>query len=398
MVAPTPRRRFAQATAAFAALALLAACGSAEGDEQGGGGNGDESSGAAIADEIKVMGIYDTTGPIAYAGVGASKGAHLAIEEIEEQGFLGDGVTIVLEEVDTVNEIERASSEVSRAVADPEVMAIFGPVASQQAATVAPMVEQAKVPTIFNQAGSEGVVIGDYTFRATAPMGTYYDIAAKYLADEGLTDIAVLYNATFPTFAELGEDIFPQLADENGLTIVNSYAAQSNTQDFTSQAQSIAAADPDAVVMLLIAPQSVTAMTQLRQAGYDGQIVATSVQAAGNVAEAGEHAVGLVYPVDFSVAQEDDVAVAFVEAFTEKYGEEPDPYAAEGYDAMWWLARAIKASGDSSREGIREGLQQVAAEGFRGVMGDLTFEGNDVRVPGVLVRWDGETEQLVSSE
>ncbi|MGD6979085.1 MULTISPECIES: ABC transporter substrate-binding protein [Citricoccus] len=391
MSVPTPRRHLFKATAVLASVGLLAACGSTGAGTQGGG-----DAGGGIASEIKLKGIYDTTGPVAYAGVGASKGAQLAMEEIEEQGFLGEDVSISLEEVDTAGEIERASSEFSRAVADPGVAAIFGPVAGQQAATVAPMAEQSKVPTIFNQAGSEGVVIGDYTFRGTAPMGTYYDIAAEHLEKEGLTDVAVIYNGTYPTFAEIGQEIFPELAEKHGLNITSSQAVQSNTQDFTSQAQAIAQDKPDAVVMLLIAPQSVTALTQLSQAGYDGQVMATSVQAAGNVAQAGEHAAGLMYPVDFSAAQDGELAVDFVKGFEEKYGETPDAYAAEGYDSMWWLARGIKASGDSSREGIRAGLQQVAAEGFEGVMGDLTFEGNDMRVSGVLVEWDGTDEKLVT--
>ena len=384
--------RLLKATAALAGIALLAACG---GGSQA-GASGATSGAGGVASEIKLMGVFDTTGPVAYAGVGASKGMKLAMEDIEEEGFLGEGVKLSLKEVDTANAIERASSEVSRAIADPEVMAIFGPVSSQQAATVAPMVEQAKVPTIFNQAGSDGVVIGDYTFRGTAPMYTYYDNAAKYLADRGLTNVAVLYNGTFPTFAEIGEKEFPRLAKEHGLTISSSYAVQSNTQDFTAQAQEITAKAPDAVVMLLIAPQSVTALTQLGQAGYKGQTVATSVQAAGNVSQAGEHAAGLVYPVDFSAVQDSELAVQFVERFTKKYGKAPDAYAAEGYDSMWWLARGIKASGDSSREGIQKGLQQVAKEGFEGVMGDLTFEGNDIRVKGVMVEWDGSKEQLVT--
>lgn len=387
---PTLKRKFLQATAAVASVALLAACGGGTDEAASAGGEGE------VANEINLSGIFDTTGPIAYAGVGASKGIQLAIKEIEEQGFLGDDVTLNYSEIDTANEIERATSEVNRALSDDSINAIFGPVASQQAAAVAPMAEDAGVPIIFNQAGSEGVVIGDYTFRGTAPMETYYDIAAEHLAKEGLTDVVVLYNATFPTFAELGENAFPELAEEHGLNIVDSLAAQSNTQDFTSQAQSIAAKDPDAVVMLLIAPQSVTALRQLGEAGYDGQITATSVQASGNVAEAGDHAAGLIYPVDFSAVKESEKAEAFVEAFTEEYGEAPDQYAAEGYDSMWWLARGIEASGDSSREGIQQGMQQVAQEGFEGVMGDLTFEGNDIRVPGVLVEWDGSEEHLVS--
>ncbi len=50
----------------------------------------------------------------------------------------------------------------------------------------------------------------------------------------------------------------------------------------------------------------------------------------------------------------------------------------------------IKASGgDSSREGIRKGLAQIAGQGFDGAMGAITFAGNDMRVPGKVVQWDG---------
>lgn len=380
--------RTLQTTAAIGLAVLLTACSSAAGES-------DSSEDGGIASEIGLTGVYDLTGPTGYAGSGASRGIRLAIEEIESESFLGENVSFDFEEFDAANEIERATSEVNRAVSDGNVDAIFGPVTSQQSVAVAPMVEQGEVPTIFTQAGSEGVVIGDYTFRATAPMETFYDIVAEYLAEEDLSDVALLYNATYPTFAEIGEEVFPDLAEQHGLNIVDSYPAQDNTQDFTSQAQSIASSDPDAVVMLLIPPQSVTALTQLGQAGYDGQVMAASSQAGGNVAEAGEHAEGLIYPVDFSAAQDDEKAVTFTEAFTEKYGEAPDLYAAEGYDAMWWLARGIEASGDSSRDGIQRGMQQVAEDGFEGVMGDLSFEGNDLRVPGVLVEWDGTEEHVI---
>lgn len=387
---PNRRRRPVQAVAVLATAVLFASCSSAAGDADG----TDEPQG--IASEIGLMGVYDLTGPTGYAGSGSSRGIRLAIEEIEEQNFLGDDVTFNFDEFDAANEIERATSEVNRALSDSEIDAIFGPVTSQQSVAVAPMVEEAAVPTIFTQAGSEGVVIGDYTFRATAPMETFYDVVVEHLADEGLTDVEVLYNATYPTFAQLGEEVVPELAEEHGLNIMESHPVQDNTQDFTSQAQSITSSNPDAVIMLLIPSQSVTALTQLGQAGYQGQVTAASSQAGGNVTEAGEHAEGLIYPADFSAAQEDKRAVAFTEAFTEKYGEEPDLYAAEGYDGMWWLARGIEASGDSSREGIQQGMQQVAEEGFEGVMGDLTFEGNDLRVPGVLVEWDGTQEEVIS--
>lgn len=371
------------------AMALgTAACGS---NDSGATSNGE----GGIASTIKVAQVQDLTGPIAYAGLGASEGAELAIDEINEQGFLGDGVEIELEKIDTANEIERASSEMNKATSDSEVMAIIGPAASQQAATVAPLVGQKKVPTVFTQAGAEGVVQNDYTFRATPPMESYYASTMDHLEEQGVKTISVLYNATFPTFALLGEKSVPEMAEERGMEVVQSVAVQMTTQDFAGQSQQIASEGADALVMLLIAPQSVTALSQLKDAGYEGQITATSVQAAGNIAAAGDNANGLVYPVPFSVAMENEASVAFAEAFKEKFDKDANPYNADGYDAMWWIAKAIKASGDSSREGIREGLEKVAAEGYAGAMGEVTFEGNDARIPGTVVRWEDGGEVLV---
>ena len=370
-----------------AAALTVAACGD-------GGGSG-QDGGQGIAQNITIRAINDQTGESSYAGLGANRGAQLAVDEINEQGFLGDGVKIDFETVDSAGEIDRAVSEVTKTVADKNVSAILGPAMTQQAAAVAPVVEQQKVPTVFIQAGADGVVIGDYTFRATTPMEQYYDIATKWLAAQGLKNVSVIYNGTYPTFANLGEKVFPKLAAESGLKIDQSLQVQSTTQDFTGPAFQLAQAKPQAVVMFLIASQSVTLMKQLRQAGYTGQLVATSVQGAGNVAGAGAAADGLVYPVDFSAAMTDEASAKFTEAFKAKYNEEPDIYAAEGYDAMWWIARGIKASGDSSRQGIRDGLAKVAGEGFTGAMGDLKFEGNDLRVNGVMVQWRDGHESLI---
>ena len=361
-------------------------------------GSTDESSASTgdggIADTVTIAQVQDQTGPVAYAGVGAKEGAELALEEINEQGFLGDGVTVELEEYDTGGEIERAASEMSKAMADSSISAIIGPTQSQQAATVAPLVGREEVPTVFTQAGAEGVRTCEWTSRAPPPVESDHAPYLDYLQEEGAETISVLYNATFPTFALLGENTVPEMAEERGMEVVQSLPVQMTTQDFAGQAQQVASEDPDALVMFLIAPQSVTALGQLDDAGYDGQVTATSVQAAGNVSEAGDSANGLIYPVPYSPALESESSAAFTEAFKAKYDKEPDPYAADGYDAMWWIARAIEASGDSSREGIREGLEQVAAEGYEGAMGAVTFEGNDARVPGILVRWQDDAETL----
>ncbi|MCF8570167.1 ABC transporter substrate-binding protein [Gordonia sp. HY002] len=372
---------------AMSSLLAVTACGQGRG--------GAQQSGQGIAKEITVAAVNDQSGPVGYAGISASQGARLAVEQINDQGYLGDGVVIDLAQSDPAGEIERAVSDMTKAMADNDVSAILGPTLGQQAAAVAPLVNQRKVPTVFTQSGSPGVVTGDYTFRATAPMETYYSAGDKWLAENDFTKLSLIYNGTLPTYASLVEDVITPDQKKYGLSIDQRVEVQSTTLDFTSQAQRIAAAKPQAVVMLLTAPQSVTFMKQLRQAGYTGQVLGSTNQSAGMIAPAGPAADGLVYPVDFSASMDTPESKAFVDAFAKEYGEAPDPYAAEGFDALWWIARGIKASNDSSRDGVQKGLAQVASQGFAGAMGDITFDGNDMRVPGVVVKWQDGKEHLL---
>ena len=75
----------------------------------------------------------------------------------------------------------------------------------------------------------------------------------------------------------------------------------------------------------------------------------------------------------------------------------PNNYAAEAYDRMWFLARAIAEADSADRAAIIGGLKTIADEGFDGAQGSVTFEDGDARVPGVLVQWDGKQEVLVES-
>ena len=219
-----------------------------------------------------------------------------------------------------------------------------------------------------------------------------------YLEEKGAKKISILYNATFPTFALLGEEDVPAMAKERGMEVVQSLSVQMTTQDFTGQAQQIAREGSRRPGHAPDRPAVGHRAGPARGRGLRRPGRRTSVQAAGNIKAAGDSANGLVYPVPFSVAMEGESSKAFTEAFKKKFDKEPNPYAADGYDAMWWIARAIKASGDSSREGIRKGLAEVAGEGFTGAMGDLTFDGNDARIEGALVQWNNGKESLAAGD
>ncbi|MGY1773707.1 ABC transporter substrate-binding protein [Blastococcus sp. SYSU D00813] len=391
-------RRPALSGGALLLAVALAACSSpGDSSSSGGGGGGGGGGGEGLPDTVKLMSITGLTGPVAFAGTNAQKGYDLAIEQIEADGLLGD-TTIEIDYRDSAASPQEAASFASQAIADQSYTAILGPAASAQSTAVSPIVDQAGIPTVYVQSGSEGVVIGDYTFRLTPPAASYFDIAGDYVEQQGVTTASVLFNSGNPTLVQLGEDEIPTLAEEHGFEVVSTGGVEATQQDFTTPASQIAGEDPDAAFLMVQGPQYPVAIAQLRQAGYDGVLVGMSAAGAGNLNSAGQDAAGFVWPTNFSVDQDIESSQAFVEAYRDKYGEDPNNYAAEAYDALWFIARGLAEADSADRAALQEGMAAVAAEGFTGAQGDITFEGNDARVPGVLVQWDGSREVPVPTD
>lgn len=368
-------------------LALTTACGSS--------GGGKVASGQMPA-EVHVVSVTDKTGVTAFGGLPQYKGIELAVDEINSQGYLGN-TKIDLESRDAQSDTQTAVSQATQAVANPSVSAILGPITSAQSIGISPLVDKAKVPTVYTQSASDGVLLGDYTFRVTPPQPTMFPAAMAHLRDLGAKRISVLYNSASPALVEMAEKSLPGGASQYGYQILSSTAVQNSTQDFAASATKIAGERPDAVAVLLVGAQNATAMRQLRQAGYDGPVVGQTGAGANNLAPAGPAAAGMFWATNFTVDQPNPTSQKFVAAYRAKYHEDPLNYAAEGYDAAWMLAHAIKKAGGASREDIHQGLRQVAAEGFAGAQGDIRFEGHDMRLNGVLVEWNGTRETLLDS-
>jgi branched-chain amino acid transport system substrate-binding protein len=381
-----PRRKAALAMVAVAALLATAACGS---DDSASGSEGIPSS-------VKVVGIEPLTGPAAFAGLAAQKGYELAIKQINEQGFLGSGKKIEVSWKDTKGDAATAASEMAAAIADKSVAATFGSVSSQEAVAQSPLAQKAGIPVIYTQAGSDGVVIGDYTYRATPLMSSYYPIMKKYIEDNGWKSVGIIYTNISPTLDEIGTKTLPDLAKDTGMEVTKSVETTSATQDFSSAIQQVLATDPDVVSILQIGASNPTAMTQLRQAGYTGKVLGNSGASAGNLKPAGADGAGMAWPVDFDPSQDAPSSQQFVKDYTAEYNEPPLNYAAEGYDAAWFLARSIKDAGDASRDGIKDGMKTESGKTEDGALGsDLAWKDGTIEVPGVVVEWDGTANKLL---
>lgn len=371
---------------ALATLVSATACG---GSTSGG------SAAGGLPETIKIVSINPTTGIVAFAGAGANKGYQLAVKEINASDLLG-GSKIELELKDTKSEAQTAASEVSSAVADKKVAAVFGSVSSTEAVAMSPIAQKQGLPIVYTQAGSNGVVVGDFTYRATPLMSTYYPIMKKYLQQQGWKSIGIIYTQLTPTLQEIGSKTLPDLAKELGMTVSGSIATPATTQDFQAPIAQILSAKPDVVAVLQVGASNPTAMKQLRQAGYTGPVLGNSGASAGNLKPAGADGSGMVWPVDFNYQQSSASSQKFVKAFKAEFGENPLNYSAEAYDAAWFLARSIAAAKSTDRKAIKDAMATEAGKSSTGALGEgLTWKERTIVVPGVVVEWTGNGEKLL---
>lgn len=385
----------------------LTACGGD--DDEGGGSTGSATEAATDsgADASKLSGtipvtfVGDMTGPVAYVGKEEERGMNLAVEEVNSSGMLGDA-KLELTIKDTGSNQNTAVTQMNEAVQS-DAVAIFGPLLSNEALASAPIAQRAKVPYIATQSQNDGTLDpGEYIYRLTTSQLRYDNMLVNKLVEEGVKTVKLVYANDNPTLVDVAKRLLADGFEEVGIELQDNIGVPTATTDFQSLVTKLMDGDPDAIGVLLVGAPIPSLVKALRTAGYEGQIFSNSAATAGSLAPAGKAADGVFYAVDFTadLAKEYPSSQAFVDAY-EKENPKLTPYGynASGYDAVKFLAEAIAASGDASREGVLKGMQQVASgEGFEGAVGPVRFtdpDHRDVAAPGALVEWRDGRENLL---
>ncbi|MEV5910584.1 ABC transporter substrate-binding protein [Streptomyces chartreusis] len=383
-VTKTLSRRVVLSASALALITISPGCAP--------GSTNTASSGSGLPATVRLLSIRDETGVTAFAGLSAISGAQAAIKEINDSGYLGR-TKLVMDRNDAASNAQTAASLAAKGVASKKYAAVLGPILGAESRAVAPIAERAKIPVVFTQSNSDGVLIGEYTFRAAAPFPGYYDVMGDYLRGKNVTRLGVLFDSTTASYVETATKVLPRFEEKFSIQVVASKEVQPTTQDFTASISSIVDNKPDAVAVYLLGTGYSTFMKQLRQTGFNGPVIAANGASNGNLSGAGKDGVGVTWPTAFAASSPEASTQKFLKAFKSSFpDDDPNLYSAEGYDAVWWVARALKKTGDAAPASVRKGLSELAASGFDGAQGRLRFEGNDLRIEPKIVQWDGSRE------
>ena len=386
--ASQPRRARWLSTLLIAGLALMvsiaiSACGNSEsastgssevtetGGSETGGVTGKEVSevlglkegpDSGKGEKWKIGSVLALTGPGSFYGKVMTQGIELATAQIKAAG----GPEIEVEYKDHKSGNAQAGAQAAKELGIAKIPAVLtsyvGAIGS-----MFPGLEQYKMLGIDGGGGTSDFGQEKPYFwgtRAIEPDDDWVG-AFKYwkATDKNIKSVALVYIDQGPV-NEVVEANFKKSLEEEGLENAGAFVTSIGATDYTSTIAELKSSGADAVFTFLIGEDAGYFMKQYVNAGLEMPVIGSEyVPEAETVA--GSAFANYEFSTDWFFPQEpsNKWSELFVKSFEDRFGEEPDYYAANFYEntfLLWELFRRVKEGGGDVNSG--EDLQKALEE------------------------------------
>jgi len=344
--------------------------------------------------EIRIDSPLSLTGAAAFAGLSSQEGMDFAVEEINSSGFLAPA-TLVLNYVDVALSTDQATAAV-RGFIDGDGVAIAGLTLGNHALAVAPLAQRAGMPLVAVNTGGLSALTqtGDHIYQVDVAQFLYAEKMADELADLGVKTTAIIYNDDVPAIRDLWTAYSERELPRVGIATEPVINAVSTATDHSAAITTMLAANPDAIGVLTRAGTP-GMIAQLRQLGYTGIIWGQAGLAGGVAVNAAPATEGVLFTANAGAGSPYPTMEEFFTRYQEKTGKVGFAFAAQGYDAVWAVARALKTSGCASRDCVQAGLTELMKTGYQGALGEVTFDNRNAVGLGAIIRIKDGKEEFV---
>ena len=388
---------------ASAMVFTMAGCGNSDNGASSNAANGNASASEASVAEgsnvvsFKIGGIGPTTGGAAIYGMAVQNAAQLAVDEINTSGG-ANGYPLTLNFQDDEHDPEK-SVNAYNALKDWGAQMLVGCVTSGPCIAVSQKTMEDNMFQLTPSGSAVECAQYDNCFRVCFSDPNQGSASAQYIGENGLaTKVAVIYDSSDVYSTGIYESFTKEAANQSfEIVAAEAFTADSKT-DFTVQLQKAKDAGADLVFLPIYYQESALILTQANGMGYapsffscDGMDGILGVE---NFDTSLAEGVMLLTP--FAADAEDDLTKTFVSAYQSRYGEIPNQFAADAYDAVYAIKAAIEKSGvtpDMSASDICDGLKaamtEISLDGLTGLGMTWTADGEPNKAPKAVVIKDG---------
>lgn len=340
---------------------------------------------AAAMTTIKIATQSPLSGGQAVLGEGIKNGAQLAVEQ--HSGMAGTmGFRLELVPFDDQAKPDVGVANAKNLVTDPDILLVVGHLNSGVAipssevykdsmlamispANTNPVVTERKLKNIFRVVGRDdvqGVVGAEFASK---------DLKAK--------TVYILHDKT--AYGQGVAEFFRQHAPKMGMKVVG-FEGTEEKANFDPIINPIKARKPDLVYFGGIYDQAGVFFKQARAKGLKSKFLGPDGMDSTDLAKiAGAAIVGMHYTTVAGPVSVYPAAAKFAKDYKAKFGKDPEPFAAQAYDAtvigIRAIERAAKAAGGNkpTREQVTAEVRKTKA--FKGLTGTFTFDAKGDVVP-----------------
>jgi branched-chain amino acid transport system substrate-binding protein len=252
--------------------------------------------------EIRLGTWMPLTGPIAAYGVPHRVGMEAYLNMVNDQGGV-KGRKFVLVVEDNNNLPQRTVAAARKLVSRDDVLAIASPFGTvQSAATFDYLFEEVKVPLLNPYGGAMDWYTPpkDNLFGALVLYENQARALGRWAAKDGHKNIVVVHSSV-AAFENVAVNVAPGAKSAQPSTNVELYSTKLNTTDYGPIARELAKKNPDAIVFIMAAGETIAASKELRQQGYKGTLYSYGPAVANSTIELGGAAVDGLKSASFTL-------------------------------------------------------------------------------------------------
>ena len=344
---------------------------------------------ASAVDPIRIGESVSLQGYMGIYGKQMHQGAMLAVEQVNKEGGIkGRPVEFIWYE--EASSRERVLTNMTRLCERDEVIAITGPTGTVMSKVGWPIAARHGVPVITSTTAPKITEIGSCCFRYSLPESEVYPVAVKKIVNKFKPRNAVVVYAKDESYSATNKPFMVSALEHNNVAVLDEISHPMQAVDYSALVTKIKGLNPDLIAMTTLPEPGINTMRAARRMGLTQPFLGGNAFNTPRIIELGEQsAEGLMVGTPWFKGNADPVNRDFVEAYKERFDEEPDQFAAQSYHGMLVVfagLRSIELTGNLKNDRAALCKAMTKVKDVPGPLGRFNFDSTrSPRAEGVVV-------------
>lgn len=321
---------------------------------------------------IKIGFIAGTSGRVADLGISGRDAVQMVVEEHNRNGGInGRRLELFIKDDRQIPEIARQSVQ---ELIDEGVVAIIGPMTSDMAMAITPLLDASRIPAISPTATTQHLSgRDDYFFRVSSTAREFATKSAAYHIKSGdMRRIGVVFDITNRSFTEDWLNNFKDYFVAHGGEVVAAIGfASQEKRSFTDITHELLAHKPDGILIIANSMDSALFCQRIRKIDAEIPISLADWGATERLLELGGRAVeGVTVVQTFDRNDPGERYQAFRKAYLDRFKREPGFPGVYAYDATHLLLTALQKQ--KKNQDLKETV--LSLRQFRGLQSEFRLD------------------------